>query len=191
MKKFIIISLFFSLSIAHADTIAVTLPTLSGNSEAVGVSVNEDKIFLHEARIKSSPDGMELTFERKDENTLSAGVAFSDTAQQATSLLASAKSELLQCEENIDQKTISQTQPALIQALVQVRAEKRELLKQKVSELLQGEFLQKLQQLEAGFGLNVGAPLSSSLSPYELSERISLLALVMGNIEDKNSQPQK
>lgn len=185
MNKLILLAIFLSHSLCVADTITFSLPKMTGNKEAVGISVKEDKIFLHEAHIDSSSESTNLSFERKSENVLSTGVVFSDTAQQSASLLSATTENIPQCEDSIDQKTISQTQPALMQALVQVRAEKRELLKQKITDLLQGDFLQKLQQLESGFGLNVGAPISADISPYELSERISLLALVMGNVETK------
>jgi len=69
-----------------------------------------------------------------------------------------------------------------IQPLVQLRSEQRDLFKRMVSDKLQGAFLTQLQDLERGFGLENGVPLSADLPPYTLVERLGALKNAIENV---------
>lgn len=103
----------------------------------------------------------------------------------ASPLKSVSKAVLPLCKVQIDQKTASGSQTALLQSLIQIRAEKRDLLKKRVTEVLDPSLLEKLNRLEEAFGLSPDIPLSAKLDPYTLSERLSLLAVVLGNLEEQ------
>lgn len=83
--------------------------------------------------------------------------------------------------EKIDLRKM-QAQLGEIQPLVQLRAEQRELFKRMVGEKLQGAFLTQLQDLERGFGLENGVPLTADLPPYTLVKRLGALKIAIDNV---------
>jgi hypothetical protein len=70
---------------------------------------------------------------------------------------------------------MSTGQHSLIQSLVRIREERRELLKSQVASKLQGPFLIRLRKLEAGFGLNHNSSISPEMSAMELNDRLTRL----------------
>lgn len=71
----------------------------------------------------------------------------------------------------------------VLRRLVDVQLKRRELFRQKLSESLTPEMLERLGKLERGFGLERSSPLTASLSPIELIDRLSRIeTAIKGNL---------
>jgi hypothetical protein len=77
------------------------------------------------------------------------------------------------------------TQGALVQSLMDVRAARRGNLQRRATTALQGELLNKLVRLERGFGLARAEPLDGSLHPIELEDRLGRLLQAVTNYRSK------
>ena len=188
--RYLIISLLLC-NYAFAQDAIIETSTAANFSpvEAFGIAISNNRAALVPAEIqaRTSDQSIPVAIKAPDEASLIASILKDDSGTVVTSELespakAASKPE---CVNDITDKNLDSAQPALLQALVQVRAEKRALYQEKVSQLLSGEFLATLRRLETGFGLGGSVPLSADMSPYELSERISTLAVVLGNLESQ------
>lgn len=74
-------------------------------------------------------------------------------------------------------------QSGTLEHLVQVRNEKSQLLRKKISEMLTEEYLGKLNAMEQIFGLAPATPLSADLPALELNTRLSRLVAAYRNVE--------
>lgn len=91
---------------------------------------------------------------------------------------ADGKAELRRPEEckrpDVNTLVLAQQQ-GLLESLVQVRSQRQEIAQKKLEQMMSPEQLEKLRRLEEGFGLRYAEPLSASLSPFELVDRLSRL----------------
>ncbi|NMC63171.1 MAG: hypothetical protein GYA55_08375 [SAR324 cluster bacterium] len=74
-------------------------------------------------------------------------------------------------------------QTSQIQQLIQLRKEKRHLLRKMLKDALDEETLSKIKMLEKLFGLNYESPFSSDLPALELSTRLSRIAIALENVD--------
>jgi hypothetical protein len=65
-----------------------------------------------------------------------------------------------------------QSQMSLVANLLKIRGKRRENLQEQISAKLTGEFLEKMQKYEIGFGLHQGADISPALPASLLSDRL-------------------
>lgn len=75
-----------------------------------------------------------------------------------------------------------------LQQLVDVRIARTELLRSNITSMLTPELTQRLQQLETALGLSRQEPLSSSLPPAELVDRLSRLDLALKKYKSFKNQ---
>lgn len=186
----LLLSLLISSSAFAADKIIETsVPANFSPIEAFGLEIANGKIAIASGKLenRSNKNSIPVSLSTSEGASLVASILKDESGNYITSELTTpvvSKSKAA-CTSTIDDHNLASAQPAILQALVQVRAEKRELYKEKVTKLLEGDFLSTLRRLESGFGLGGSVPISPEMSPYELSERISALAVVLGNLESQ------
>ena len=61
---------------------------------------------------------------------------------------------------------------ALLDSLHEVRSTRRDVLQLKIQQIMKGDFLERLQAMEQGFGISYTADLSGALPPPELTDRL-------------------
>lgn len=88
---------------------------------------------------------------------------------EGTELLAS----IPECPGEDGSRVAGMTSPGTLQQLVDVRTERMNIVRVKISRLMDQTFLPKLQKFEEAFGLTYATPLSPDLPPAELIERLS------------------
>ena len=76
---------------------------------------------------------------------------------------------------------VLQQQQGLLESLVEVRKQRQELARKKLQEYLSPEKLKTLSELESGFGLSYPDPLSASMSPYALVDRLFRIKAALGS----------
>ena len=186
MKQLLLCLIIVSASIAET----VTIPLKDGfiPSSGYGLVITDEGVKLS----STSPVSIDSENNAVLSINLPAGSKFfsgiiSDVNQNvvASPLKSTGKAVLPLCKEQIDQRSAAGNQTALLQSLIQIRVEKRALLKKRVLETLDPSLLEKLNRLEEAFGLAPDTPLTAELDPYTLSERLSLLAVVLGNLEEQ------
>lgn len=190
MKNLLFIFLLITNSALAADKIIETeAPSNFTPEEAYGVAITNERVSLVSGNLEQRDNAktIPVKISSGEGTTLIASILKDSSGNYITSELTSpfeSKAKAV-CSNSIDDKNLASAQPAILQALVQVRAEKRALYQEKASKLLSGEFLTTLRRLESGFGLGGSVPISADMSPYELSERISALAVILGNLESQ------
>lgn len=80
-----------------------------------------------------------------------------------------------------DETLVSNT--GALQSLIEIRKVRRDFVQLEISNKLRGDLLRKLQNLEAGFGLVNGTPLSPELPPAELTIRLYRILTAIRNFE--------
>ncbi len=70
-----------------------------------------------------------------------------------------------------------------VQSLLEIRKVRRDFVKLELSALLRGDFLEKLERMETGFGLAGATPLSAEMNPYELTSRLFRILAAVRNYE--------
>lgn len=70
-----------------------------------------------------------------------------------------------------------------LQSLLEIRKVRRDFVQLEIANKLRGDLLRKLQNLEAGFGLVNGTPLSPDLPPAELTIRLYRILTAIRNFE--------
>lgn len=189
--KTILLAILILANSALADdkVIHTSVPTNFTPEEAYGIAISNDRVAVISGRMqqRENSSSIPVVVSSGEGTTLVASILKDSSGNYITSELTSPVESATKalCPNSIDDKNLASAQPAILQALVQVRAEKRALYQEKVSKLLSGEFLTTIRRLESGFGLGGSVPISADMSPYELSERISALAVVLGNLESQ------
>jgi hypothetical protein len=168
----------------------ISLPVQSGFTpiSGYGIAISQDNISI----IPSTPVSVDdsrvarLDFNLPKGTISYAGIIKDSGNNFVASPLKNTTSPILPiCKEQIDQKGAAANQTSLLQSLIQIRVEKRALMKKRVEDALDATLLEKLNKLENAFGLSPDIPLSADIDPYTLSERLSLLAVVLGNLEEQ------
>ena len=108
-------------------------------------------------------------------------VAFADLAPAGMKGNAQQYLSLPDCPDPKVSINKLQSQSSVLESLVAVRSERRQVLKQTIADDLQGELLEKAVRLEKGFGLTTEEELSAELSPVRLIDRLSRLITAIKN----------
>lgn len=116
-------------------------------------------------------------------------VAFGSNKSTQTQELSSTVFSLPSCPRRKAPANID-SQGALVQSLMDVRAARRGNLQRRAATALQGELLNKLVRLERGFGLSQAEPLDGSLHPIELEDRLGRLLQAVTNYRSKREAPE-
>lgn len=87
--------------------------------------------------------------------------------------------QLPECPPDDPTAIVAQGQIGPLQQLVQVRGQRAELTRFKISRTLDEDFLLKLQQFEDAFGLEKGENLSASLPAETLVDRLTRISLAV------------
>lgn len=82
-----------------------------------------------------------------------------------------------------------QSQASVLESLVAVRGERRNVLQQGLRKELRGELLEKALRLEKGFGLTREIELNPELPPLELIDRLSRLNAAIKNHRASRESP--
>lgn len=77
------------------------------------------------------------------------------------------------------------SQSSLLEELYRIRLKRRDQAKAQAEQLMSGEFLERLQKLERGFGLAREKELNATLGPLELIDRLTRLRDALRNWETK------
>jgi hypothetical protein len=88
---------------------------------------------------------------------------------EAKNLLASVP----ECPAEDSSRAVNTTSPGTIKQLVDVRAERMEIVRLKIKRAMDGNVLQKLAKFEEAFGLTRAEELNPDLPPEELFDRLS------------------
>ncbi len=185
--RYLILSLMI-VSASVAETVSIPLRDGYVPVSGYGLVITDEGIKLTSSSPVSidSANNAVLSLNLPEGSKNFAGI-ISDVNQNVVSspLKSTGKAVLPLCKVQIDQSSAAGNQTALLQSLIQIRVEKRDLLKKRVLETLDPSLLEKLNKLEEAFGLAPDTPLTAELDPYTLSERLSLLAVVLGNLEEQ------
>lgn len=116
--------------------------------------------------------------------TLKSGaIALADMVALQESYPDNAFSDLPMCPTDQDLPPLSEAQLGNLKRLVEIRSQRRAVLQTKLARLMQGKSLEKLRQLEKGFGTGTGVPISPALLPFELIDRLSRLKQAISTYE--------
>jgi hypothetical protein len=80
--------------------------------------------------------------------------------------------------------------PGILQQLVDVRNERMNIVRLKISRLMDQDFLAKLRKFEEAFGLERSSELSADLPPEELIDRLSRIQHAVRKYKTYQSQPR-
>lgn len=95
------------------------------------------------------------------------------------------------CPPDPTTQTRLQGQEGNYQALINIRQERREIVRSKIGLYLTPERLKELAGLEEGFGLSRQHPLSIELDPYELLDRLTRLKIAIKSYQYHRSMATK
>ena len=107
------------------------------------------------------------------------------SAVQAVSRLIAP--EIPKCPPQQAISLAAETQVGVLQSLVSIRSARRDNAQARIVALMQGDYLEKLRNLEKGFGLSRGRELSSDLPPLELIDRLSRILNSVHNYKASKS----
>lgn len=175
-------------SISMSESISLPLQPGFTPISGYGIAISQDNISITPSTPVSVDDSRiaRLAFNLPQGTIRYAGVLKDSDNNSVASPLKNTSLPILPiCKEHIDQKGAAGNQTSLLQSLIQIRVEKRALMKKRVNDALDSTLLEKLNKLEDAFGLSPDVPLSTDIDPYTLSERLSLLAVVLGNLEEQ------
>jgi hypothetical protein len=120
-------------------------------------------------RSKVQPDSVASAIATDDQGaTVFASVTPAITSE-ARDLLASVP----ECPGQDSSRAISTTSPGTLKQLVDVRAERMDIVRIKLKRAMDGNVLAKLSKFEEAFGLTRSDALSPDLPPAELFDRLS------------------
>lgn len=105
-----------------------------------------------------------------DEN---GAVTFANVSPELLSESKTLISRIPDCPAEDPSAVVKLDQQGPLQQLVDVRSERAEIARLKISRMLDDDFLSKLQRFEDAFGLDKSAELNASLPPEVLVDRLS------------------
>ena len=120
-------------------------------------------------RSKIQPDSVASAVATNDQGGTVFASVTPTIASQARDLLASVP----ECPGQDSSRAISTTSPGKLKQLVDVRAERMDIVRIKLKRAMDGSVLGKLSKFEEAFGLTRADALSPDLPPAELFERLS------------------
>lgn len=203
MKKVILlfITVLFSASVVAQDQVELLVHTPITPEKAVGMIVTPRgiiektgvkvdpvqpgliKVTLPVAKGENGPESFatSLTITETGDLYFSPLKSISDSKRYKTYL------SLPQCTHPEDQHSGSDdtliSNLGAVQSLYEIRKVRRDLVQLETAKYLKGDLLQKLQQIEAGFGLGGATPLTPDMNPYELTTRLFRIQTAIKNYE--------
>jgi hypothetical protein len=120
-------------------------------------------------RSKIQPDSVASAI-GTDEN---GGTVFAGVTPALSSEALDLLSSIPECPGQDSSRAISTTSPGTLKQLVDVRAERMEIVRIKLRRAMDGNALAKLAKFEEAFGLHRSEELSPDLAPAELFDRLS------------------
>ncbi len=192
------VALLMCVSQASADDKAHLIVPVDGEFEAaIGIIVSETETRQVHVAAPTKRDEqsviVEVPYSSADKKagalvtalvTLKSGaIALADMVSLRESYPDNAFSELPICDNSQDLPPLSESQLGNLKRLVEIRSQRRAVLQTKLARLMQGKALEKLRQLEKGFGTGTGVPISPALLPYELIDRLSRLKQAISTYE--------
>lgn len=131
---------------------------------------------LSAAELKSSGTATAILYDTAGHS------AYGEVREIAREGLRPAPIGMSECKEKGSIPTTLQGQLALLESLVGIRSQRREVLQEALKSEFSGDMLERLQRLEDGFGLKSASELSPSLAPYQLVERLSAIVASIKNV---------
>lgn len=188
--------LIATVSTAHAQ-VEVWIETFVSPTEAKGIIFSGNDVRFVPATANKVRDGiLSVTFDTSGgaaPTLVSAWVGVSGKIMATAPLRPLDQADNLQrrgslavCPESPNIGKYEQI--ALLQRLVDVRSARRELGQIKLERALQGELLDHLRRLEAGFGFVYAKPLSAGLPTTELLARLSRIRLAINSFDYHNQR---
>jgi hypothetical protein len=120
-------------------------------------------------RSKVQPDSVASAVATDDQGESVFASVTPAIASEARDLLAS----IPECPGQDSSRAISTTSPGTLKQLVDVRAERMDIVRMKLKRAMDGNVIAKLSKFEEAFGLTRSDALSPDLPPAELLERLS------------------
>jgi hypothetical protein len=183
------------LTPAHAQALPITEPlTVNVRVEAkpepkkaIGMVLSAGRtVEIPETTIKKMGEKLYLITFVVDRNivrkdSVATAMAFDENgtvsfANVSPELLSESKtliSRIPECPAEDPSSVVKLDQQGPLQQLVDVRSERAEIARVKISKMLDEQFLSKLQRFEDAFGLDKSEELSASLPPEALVDRLS------------------
>ena len=191
----VMLELLAAPSFAQSRPVSVPIRTELTPLTAVGLILSPGRIIQKaEAGVEKVKEGVwRISFtaqanELEKDSLVSAmivsedgSVAFGDLAPSAFKGSPELYASLPECQAPRMSVAKLQNQASVLESLVAVRSERRQILQESLANELQGELLEKAVRLERGFGLTREKELGSGLSPLELVDRLSRLIAAIKN----------
>ncbi len=134
----------------------------------------------------SPNDALEGAFASAMLSNAQGEVAFADVRTVSAQGSGLSFARLPECAESISTKAFQYNQLGLLQSLVNVRTNRRNVEQQKIEKLMQGKFLERLRKLERGFGLGDASDLRADIRSDELVARLARLQYAVQAYEDSH-----
>jgi hypothetical protein len=185
-------------SIASAENIArVVVPVEGDIQTTVGIIVAEGQTRQVRVATPVRRDRqsvvVEVPYSEKDKKSgahatalvslKDGSVALADMVSLQEDYPDNAFTDLPLCDSSVRVPPMAEAQLGNLKRLVEIRSQRRAVLQTKLARLMQGSPLEKLRNLERGFGTDVGIPISPALLPYELIDRLSRLKQAISTYE--------
>ncbi|MFO0417753.1 MAG: hypothetical protein ACK5Y6_10720 [Pseudomonadota bacterium] len=133
-----------------------------------------------------------------NEDSVASAIAFDEadvvSYANVTPALADQAREMIaaipECPAEDPSRIAALNSPGILQQLVDVRNERMNIVRLKISRLMDQDFLAKLRKFEEAFGLERSSELSADLPPEELIDRLSRIQHAVRKYKTYQSQPR-
>lgn len=169
---------------AETVTVSVDLPVAGEPRAVTGIALGPSLEMISAVSLKRfAADSLTVTFNVPSQASAALAMAemadgttiFGDTRLIETARVVPSLASIPECSVNGVIKADA-SQRGLMQSLVEIRAARRDVLKNRLKALLNTATLDKARKLEELFGLARTAPLSTDLSPTEIIDRVTRLS---------------
>jgi hypothetical protein len=133
----------------------------------IGDKLYEITFSVPHSKVESDSVASAIATDENGANVFAAVTPAFDSA--AKDLIASVP----ECPAEDSSRAVNTTSPGTIKQLVDVRAERMEIVRLKIKRAMDGNVLEKLAKFEEAFGLTRASELSPDLPPAELFDRLS------------------
>ena len=193
-----------SPSSAQSRSISVPVETSLEPITAVGLILSSERtIEKADVTREKVKDGLWVIAFKAQENELGkdslvsamiiaqdGSVAFGDLMPAALKGSAEQYLSLPECPSPKMSVFKMQSQASVLESLVAVRSERRQVLQASLEKELQGLLLEKAVRLEKGFGLTREEDLTGALAPLKLVDRLSRLIAAIKNNRANRETPE-
>jgi hypothetical protein len=182
---------------ANAEDTAVIVRSRIEPESAVGLLISSSgTVEKNETKISRNDNGDIIVSFPIQKNEASPGTLASAIVKGKDGSFAFAEMSVLKSVDDLQSSEICKEEehvpPAmlgqlgLLQALVQKRAQRREIGKEKIKLMLTEPMIKKFQQFEQVFGISEPAELDVNASPYDLIKRLSRLEAAIRTYKANN-----